>query len=674
MPNPLTITLGRLVQAFAKLRGSGTALPGLVVEKLEPNFAVRVLEQLPEGVVLVSGTNGKTTTVKIASELLEAAGLMVFTNNSGSNFMRGVISALLPEISLSGHLKADIAVLELDEAHAVAFVNAIKPRYSLLLNVMLDQLERFGSLETTAQLLATVARNTTDIVVLNSADPLLARIPADEQLQAKPLWFGEDGSCFLTSFEADTAKIELDGQAYSVPLALKGRFNAVNATAALALVHAIVPQTPPDVLTQALAKVQPAFGRGESFTVAGISVELVLVKNPDGFAEALASFAANGCATMIATSDEYGDGRDISWYYCVDFSSLQDSGVTMLCGSRALDMMLRLRYDEVLAEIVVMDVGAALDDFLTDYPGLPHRIYCSYTTMLELRKLLSAKSKKGAGAAASGHPPLDYPVEPAAGDRRRKLLSLVGTTPPGNPPQSFTILRLFGSQLDIYGDAGNLQVLQKRALWRGISVELLDFAPGDDLAICEHADLILAGGGLESSLAALQPEFIRLKACLKQLIDAGVPALVVGASYQLFGESVCLADGELLEGLAVFTHHTELGSQRETGNITTLTSDFGELIGYENHAGLTFLDARQLPLAIVAKGFGNNGADRTEGARYKNAIGTYLGGPVLSKNPKLADFLIKAALEHRYDKPIELAPLKDKELELVRVLAKTRDR
>jgi len=413
------------VQAAAQLRGGGTALPGLVVEKLEPNFAVRILETLPRGVVLVSGTNGKTTSVKVITELLEAAGLRVFTNNTGSNFMRGVISSLLQKVSLSGRLDADIAVLELDEAHAVTFVDAIKPRYSLLLNVMRDQLDRFGEIDFTASLLAAVARNTTEVVVLNREDALLSQIPENEHLVAEVRWFGTEGRgwcptfcpkkwdtspvplsqtspaplsqnapcTLLAGYSNNTATIEIDGVSHEVELALKGRYNAFNATAALAIVHAIVPETPVEVLTEALSRVRSAFGRGESLNVNGTPVELILVKNPDGFYQALSSFSGEGCATMITVNDEYGDGRDVGWFYDVDFSSLRQSGVAFLSGSRAYDMALRLEYDEVPLQAVSTDLPAALEAFLAGSPEKPHRIYCSYTTMLVLRKLLGAKTE-----------------------------------------------------------------------------------------------------------------------------------------------------------------------------------------------------------------------------------------------------------------------------------------
>lgn len=148
MSKPLIRLLGQGVRYASKLRGGGSAFPGLVMEKLHPEFVAEELAKLPYGVVVVSGTNGKTTTTKMTVQLLESQGLKVFTNRTGSNFVRGVAAALLGAMSLTGKLDADIAVLELDEAHAVHFVKAVKPDYALLLNVLRDQLDRFGEIGT----------------------------------------------------------------------------------------------------------------------------------------------------------------------------------------------------------------------------------------------------------------------------------------------------------------------------------------------------------------------------------------------------------------------------------------------------------------------------------------------------------------------------------------------
>src|SRR3990167_2158320 len=191
MPKPYALILGKPVRSLARLRGGGSALPGLFVEKIDPQFVSETLAQLPRGVVLVSGTNGKTTTTKMVVSLLEGQGLKVFTNRTGSNFVRGVAAALLAEVDSKGNLDVDIAVLELDEAHAVHFVNRIAPRHSLLLNVMRDQLDRFGEIDATAKMLQHIAQATIDGVVLNREDPRVRTI-ADHLDKQTVQYFGLD--------------------------------------------------------------------------------------------------------------------------------------------------------------------------------------------------------------------------------------------------------------------------------------------------------------------------------------------------------------------------------------------------------------------------------------------------------------------------------------------------
>ena len=150
MRSRLTVALGRTARLAARMRGGGsggTAFPGLVMERTDPGFLERTLGRLPRGVIVVSGTNGKTTTTKMVVQLLREQGLKVFTNRTGSNFVRGVLASLLTEVDAAGNLDADIAVLELDEAHAVHFVARVRPRACLLLNVMRDQLDRFGEID-----------------------------------------------------------------------------------------------------------------------------------------------------------------------------------------------------------------------------------------------------------------------------------------------------------------------------------------------------------------------------------------------------------------------------------------------------------------------------------------------------------------------------------------------
>ena len=210
--NTLTLALGHGARAASRLRGSGgSAFPGLVMEKADPHFMARALAPLPYGVVLVSGTNGKTTTTRMVVELLRGQGLKVFTNPTGSNFTRGVVAALLGAMPLNGRLDADVAVLELDEAHATHFVRTVKPRAALLLNVMRDQLDRFGEIDYTASLLHKVARATTGTVVLNADDPRLAAPSFRADLRADVRGFGVSPQLRSVFLSDDELHDSLDG-------------------------------------------------------------------------------------------------------------------------------------------------------------------------------------------------------------------------------------------------------------------------------------------------------------------------------------------------------------------------------------------------------------------------------------------------------------------------------
>lgn len=415
-----TVTLlGKVIRKVAAMRGGGSALPGLVVEKIDPQFLQHTLGKLPHGVVVVSGTNGKTTTTKMVVSLLEGQGLKVFTNRTGSNFTRGIVAALLGEIDLNGKLNADIAVLELDEAHAIHFIKKVAPRYSLLLNVMRDQLDRFGEIDTTAKLLQQIADSTTDGIVLNREDHRVARIaknqpkdktiryfglgesvrdafPNDDELHhkatkqkkstlAKPSY----DDVILEKIEGQTATFAYDAKEHTTNLKLTGAYNIFNAAAALALVNLVMGKDLKNsTLMKALSEVTPAFGRGETIHVDGQPLELVLVKNPAGFRLALQSFKPEETATMIAINDNYADGRDMSWLWDVDFASLKPNGVSVVSGVRAYDMALRLQYDEVETAHVSTDLKSSLATFVKSNQEKPKRIYCTYTAMLALRKQL----------------------------------------------------------------------------------------------------------------------------------------------------------------------------------------------------------------------------------------------------------------------------------------------
>ena len=410
--------VGKGVVTLTRLRGGhGSALPGLVVERLQPRFLQDVLGGLPLGTVVVSGTNGKTTTTKMVVALLRAAGLRVFTNPSGSNFTRGVVSEAVRAMR-GGRLRADIAVVELDEAYAVHFVRQLAPQACLLLNVLRDQLDRFGEIDTTASMLRQVATRTLGHVVLNAGDPRIAALADAVRADADVSWFGVDaslasrfptdeqlhasgaievttrddasGEVVLSALDGQHAAYRIDGRTYDVELSLYGPHNALNGAAALALTRAVLGERF-DAAAQvaALGRVRAAFGRGEIWNLGSRTLRLTLVKNPSGFRLALAG-AEPGTPTLVAINDEHADGRDVSWLWDVDFAPIAASTLVRTTGVRATDMALRLEYDGIRVDDADADLHRALGCFLQDTEGQDVQIFSTYTAMLRLRSQLKA--------------------------------------------------------------------------------------------------------------------------------------------------------------------------------------------------------------------------------------------------------------------------------------------
>jgi CobQ-like glutamine amidotransferase family enzyme len=205
------------------------------------------------------------------------------------------------------------------------------------------------------------------------------------------------------------------------------------------------------------------------------------------------------------------------------------------------------------------------------------------------------------------------------------------------------IVHLYPNEMNTYGDRGNLLVLRRRAEWHGLEPVVHYYHAGDTLP--KEADLILGGGGQDSAQGTIMEDVLAIGDQLHTLVLDGVPMLMVCGTYQLFGNRFITYDGQELQGIGVFDVETVGSAKRLIGNAAVETADFGTLYGFENHSGRTYLKNNQQPFGRLTRGNGNNGEDKTEGARTNNAIGTYLHGPLLPNNPQLADGLIRLALE-----------------------------
>ena len=229
--------------------------------------------------------------------------------------------------------------------------------------------------------------------------------------------------------------------------------------------------------------------------------------------------------------------------------------------------------------------------------------------------------------------------------------------------KELNILYLYPDILELYGDFGNIQVLKYRLEKRGIKVNITPYSIGDNAPDFTKFDLVFSGGGADQEQGILAEDLLKYKENIKEAVNNGVFFLLICGSYQLFGKYYKGVEGNVIPGLEVFDYYTEAIEDRKKrciGNIvinTKLNNRETKVIGFENHGGQTF--NINTPLGDVIYGNGNKFGDTKEGFMQKNVIATYLHGPLLSKNPELADYIIKYCLDRKFNEDITLQPLND---------------
>lgn len=248
---------------------------------------------------------------------------------------------------------------------------------------------------------------------------------------------------------------------------------------------------------------------------------------------------------------------------------------------------------------------------------------------------------------------------------------------------SLTIGWLYPDLMNTYGDRGNIIVLTKRAEWRGIEINVEQIFVSTSESVLKKCDLLFMGGAQDTQQEIVNQDLQDKKGkVLMEKIDDNTPGLYICGAYQFLGKYYKTADGKKLEGLGAFPLYTENpgeSAKRLIGNVLVdavgiwplavsgktnpqpLSANH-QLVGFENHGGRTYLDDKSMALGTVVNGHGNNAQDKTEGIIYKNSFGTYLHGPILPKNPQLADLLLTLALEKKYGEPF--GPAQDKKFQL----------
>jgi UDP-N-acetylmuramyl tripeptide synthase len=440
--------VGRLARTAG--RGGGTSLPGKVLTRLQPDAIARLAARLPEGSVVVSATNGKTTTAAMAAAILQREGHALVHNRAGANMASGIASTLAAAAGPRGRIDGRLGLFELDEFWLDRVAPALSPRSVLLGNLFRDQLDRYGELEAIADRWAAMvgALPATSRLALNADDPLVADLGRERDgvvyfgVEDRSLAIGEMqhasdskhcrrcGAAY--SYDAvylghlgvyhcpacgqrrpepsvsaadvrlrgtDASEFELRTPAGSVPVALPlpGLYNVYNALGAAALCLTLGIE--PAAIAAGLSRVSAAFGRAERVQIGDRSLSLLLIKNPAGANEILRTLTLEHSELdlLAVLNDRTADGHDISWVWDADFELLADHARRITCaGTRAAELALRLKYAGVPEDRLHVEASlpAALDAALADGEG---RLYAlpTYTAMLELRAELHRRGHVG---------------------------------------------------------------------------------------------------------------------------------------------------------------------------------------------------------------------------------------------------------------------------------------
>lgn len=237
--------------------------------------------------------------------------------------------------------------------------------------------------------------------------------------------------------------------------------------------------------------------------------------------------------------------------------------------------------------------------------------------------------------------------------------------------KTITILNMYSNDMNIYGDSGNVLCIKRRLQWYGFEPRVIEYNQGDNFP--DDVDIIIGGGGQDSGQEKIKADLIKIGPKLKKLADDNVSMLMICGLYQLFGKFFKTSDGEIIEGIGLLDIETFGKSERLIGNIVTHSEQFGNIIGYENHSGQTFLGHQVQAFGRVRIGAGNNTSDISEGARYKNVIGSYMHGSMLPKNPAVADYLIEQAVMRKYGQ-FKVKGLDNTYTEMARKIAAKRPR
>ena len=676
--------------------------PGKLALYIDPSIIASTASKLEHGSICVVGTNGKTTVTNMLADCLVAAGQRVVCNRSGANLNSGVATSLLASRA------ADWGVFECDELWLVKILPYLQSRYVVLLNLFPDQLDRVGEIDRIQESIIDALKQSPETtLVYNADDPHCEKIARSISNATIPFGVSEgldtlqgaavdaqmcqqcdtmlnydyrtysqlgafacpacDFSRAHLRFMARNCEVGLGGLKFDVIAAsdeeaiaggvvatieapYSGTYMVYNLLAVYTVGYSVGLSN--NVMQLTMKSFDQHNGRLEHLDIHGRSVLLNLAKNPTGFNQNL-GLVLQETEPVVASffvNDMEGDGHDVSWIWDVDFEALAGRANTLVFvgGMRANDLQVRLKYAGVDARIVedaneLMRHVAALSNEYKTF------VIANYTSLPAVREACVKMAEE-----AEAPEPFEgsEPGQASQGAWQAAAASVEG--------EPVRIMLLYPDLLDQGGDVGNVAVLAKRCEWRGMPVQVSSVLCGD-MPDFSQTDIVVLGDGFDRQQRLACESLLPYKEAFARYVEESGVVLAIDGGLQILGTTWYI-DEEALEGLGIIgleSGRAEGKTDRIVGEIAVQTELVKRpVIGFENHAGVTVLSETLKPFGSVLKGTGNNEGDATEGILYKNILGTYVHGPLLAKNPELADWILSRALE-RKGAAVHLEPLDD---------------
>ena len=619
-------------------------------------------------VIAVSATNGKTMTNNCIGYTLKTAGKKVVSNVEGNNMETGILSTILKNCTLTGKIKADYLVFEVDESYIPVVFKDFRLDTLVILNFFRDQLDRNGEVESLILRINEFLKTYTGNLILNNDDPNVARLGQANPSNSNIYYFSVDKYKFATEKikEAGEGKFcpfcktrleyeyyqyshvgkfkcpncnfgdneiyklatnvdlknrcfDIDGNTYKIngnSIYLIYNYTAVYSVCSLYDISN-------DVVKKAFSNFALNNGRLEEITIHGVPTIINLAKNPTGSNVSLRILNEDDSQKelLFVLNDNIADGFDVSWIWDINFNNLNNVSRIITSGTRAYDIAIRIKTSGFPAEKI--EVYLNLEDAVNAFykTDVKKYVIANYTSLQptrhELKKFDEMNKNNITDVEISQKEEIKTDVENAEVDTKEIFQNIEDSHSQDNEEKSIKILYLYPDMLELYGDYGNIQVLKYRIESRGYKAIIDRYSIGDATPDFNNYDIVFAGGGADNEQSILAEDLVKYKENIKEAVNNGVFFLLICGAYQLFGKYYKGVEGNIIPGLEIFDYYTVANPDRKKRCIGNIVID-ANLRSSNNDT-----DSTESNIKTKVIGFENHGGQTFD---ISNSFGNVLFG------------------------------------------------